>query len=210
MGLRRAKPTHVARTVGRLIVLTAPPDPASTACPLRTRAPCAADALLLVPAAYGGRGAFLCAAQRPEVEAFLERCREDLALLAPGAAPRDLAAAMVDLPCDRFGQQRVVAGLFDGEGELGAVLDVVRAEPGGRVWTIAAVIVRPDLRGRGIAAALLDALEEWVKADGGEAICFSVDRRNRPAVNLARRAGFAPRGTAPRERNVEDLVRQVA
>ncbi|HET9596694.1 MAG TPA: GNAT family N-acetyltransferase [Anaeromyxobacteraceae bacterium] len=190
-------------------MLPALPANSSTACERRHRAPCAADALLEVPAAYGGRGAFLCAGHRPMVEAFLARCREDLALLAPGAAPVDLAASLADLPCELVGRERVVAGLFDGEGELAAVLDV-RAAPGGRAWTIAAVMVRPDLRGRGIAAALLEALEGWVKSEGGEAIRFPVDRRNRPAVCLARRAGFAPRGSSPRAPHVEDLVRQVA
>jgi len=192
-----------------MFVLTALPDPVST-CPRRTTAPCAADALLLVPAAYGGCGAFLCAAHRPVVEALLVRCREDLALLAPGAVPRDLAASLGDLPCDGIGERRVVAGLFDGEGELAAVLDVVRAEPGGRVWTIAALVVRPDVRGRGIAGALLDALEAWVRSEGGEVICFPVDRRNRPAVSMARRAGFEPRGSAVREAHLQDLVRRVA
>ena len=53
-----------------------------------------------------------------------------------------------------------------------------------------AIAVVPNARGKGIGAALLDALTERARAEGHEAISLSVDRENAGAIALYERYGF--------------------
>ena len=174
-----------------------------------------AQLLLDVPAAYGGRGAWLDRRSWPQLQLLLERCREDLALYhgtTPGKAAARLLAR-IDPPGG--GRRRCfLAGLFDWNGELCAVVDVTRREPDDGDWWLGLILVRPDLRGRGIGADVVQALEQWVRAEGGRAIFVAVQRRNLPALHFARRTGFVLEGetsSAPSgPGKVDLLVRWVA
>ena len=53
-----------------------------------------------------------------------------------------------------------------------------------------AIAVVPNARGKGIGAALLDALTERARAEGHAAISLSVDRENAGAIALYERYGF--------------------
>ena len=195
------------------------------ALPARTRHPAArsarlrraAQGLLDVPAAYGGWGAFLDQTDRAEVYRLLQRCREDLALHGAGDGHPEVAfdRLLRSLPRHGLGERRLLAGLFGADGELLAVIDAVRGAPAESTWILAGLLVRPDVRGRGIAAALLEALEGWVRAQGARVIHFPVQRRNRQALQFARRSGFTPRAEASGQafgggNSCEHLVRVVA
>lgn len=67
-----------------------------------------------------------------------------------------------------------------------------------RGW-VEAVFVRPEARGRGLAAALLGALARDAAAAGMAELWLEVGARNRPARDLYLRAGFRapPPGRAP-------------
>lgn len=169
-----------------------------------------AQALLDVPAAYGGRGAWIDRRSWPQLQRFLDRCREDVALHHP---TQDDAAARLLAALDHAGQgiRSFLAGLFDSDGELCACVDVVRSEPDDGSWWIGLIVVRPDLRGRGIGAALVEAIEGWVRAEGGRSIFLALQRRNAPALHFARRTGFVPHAEAAAPAGkLELLVRRVA
>lgn len=57
------------------------------------------------------------------------------------------------------------------------------------------VIVRPDVRGRGIGASLVRAGLEWASAVGGKRMLLEVRPDNHPAVAVYRRLGFEPVAT---------------
>jgi GNAT superfamily N-acetyltransferase len=182
----------------------------------RARSRRAAEALLDVPAAWGGWGAFLDEAARADVRRFLQRCREDLALHGAGRNPdKGVKDLLRSLPRQGLDERRLLAGLFGADGELLAMIDAVRGALDESAWVLSGLLVRPDVRGRGIAAALLEALEEWVGAQGGRVIHFPVQRRNRQALQFARRSGFTLRAattdqTSAADTSFEQLVRDVA
>src|SRR5689334_18489894 len=74
-----------------------------------------AQALLDVPAAYGGRGAWMDGSSAPQLRRFLERCREDLALY--WAAPADGAVGLLEAlgRAGAGGKRFFLAGLFDSD-----------------------------------------------------------------------------------------------
>ena len=53
-----------------------------------------------------------------------------------------------------------------------------------------AIAVVPNARGKGVGAALLEALLDRARAEGYEAISLSVDRNNAGAIGLYERHGF--------------------
>jgi ribosomal-protein-alanine N-acetyltransferase len=75
------------------------------------------------------------------------------------------------------------------------------------VWHVMNVAVDPQLRRRGIASALLDALLAEVGGDDAQ-ITLEVRPTNRPAIDLYERFGFRSAGTRPRyyQDNGEDAL----
>ncbi len=59
------------------------------------------------------------------------------------------------------------------------------------------VYVHPDHRRRGVAAALMPALIEAVRASGKHAVMGGVDAANAPSLDLHRRFGFVEVGRLP-------------
>jgi len=56
------------------------------------------------------------------------------------------------------------------------------------------MFVAPDARGRGIGAALVDAVVGWARARRASGLTLWVTVTNRPAVELYERCGFRPTG----------------
>ena len=65
-------------------------------------------------------------------------------------------------------------------------------DPPGEYALVADLVVRKDFRRRGLAMALLREAEEYARAAGALEFRVGVLSQNEAAVNLYRRAGFAP------------------
>ena len=61
-------------------------------------------------------------------------------------------------------------------------------------WLIS-MWVAPEVRGRGVGEALIDAVVEWTRAIGARRLLLDVGDHNRPAIALYARKGFEPNGT---------------
>jgi GNAT superfamily N-acetyltransferase len=138
-----------------------------------------------------GHGRWLGEADAPALQQLIEACAEDLRLVAGQApSPGDAAAILRARPPVEGAREQIALGVYDASGALGAALVAHKGFPRPGCWHLAVVLVRPDLRGRGIATGLLARLERMVEAEGGDAIHTLVPRRSPAAVQLFRRAGF--------------------
>ena len=54
--------------------------------------------------------------------------------------------------------------------------------------------VHPDHRGHAVAAALVEAVQQWARTEGAGKVSLWVTQTNQPAVRLYRRLGFEPTG----------------
>jgi acetyltransferase len=70
-----------------------------------------------------------------------------------------------------------------------------------------AIVVRSDLKGRGLGRMLLQKLERYAAAQGLQRITGVVLRENEPMLDLARHCGFVVDADKPREPGVVALVR---
>jgi acetyltransferase len=72
-----------------------------------------------------------------------------------------------------------------------------------------AIVVRSDLKGRGLGRLLLAKLERYAVAQGLQRITGVVLRENAPMLELARHCGFVVDADKPREPGVVALVREL-
>jgi GNAT superfamily N-acetyltransferase len=138
-----------------------------------------------------GSARWLGAESQPDLQALLERCREDLRL-ATGGDPdaNDAREILTQRPPGAAEHQRLTLGVYDAAGALVAALDAYRDFPQPASWYVAVVLVRPDLRGRGLATGLLARLERLAFAEGGTAIHVIAPARHPAVLQLFGRAGY--------------------
>ena len=72
-----------------------------------------------------------------------------------------------------------------------------------------AILVRSDLKGRGLGQLLLGKLERYAVAQGLQRITGVVLRENAAMLDLARHCGFEVDADKPREPGVVALVRRL-
>ena len=129
---------------------------------------------------------------RAALQDLLERCA-DYMTLEDGAPPGPGAAAdLIDaLPPDRTHQHKHLLGLARAAGEpLSAVIDVVRDFPDERDWFVGLVLIDPAERGRGLGAAVMADLEDWLRRQGALASYLAVLERNPDAQRFWTRQGY--------------------
>ncbi|MGJ3509556.1 GNAT family N-acetyltransferase [Enemella sp. A6] len=71
---------------------------------------------------------------------------------------------------------------------------VVRGVRDGTWALLHSLWVAPDLRGRGLAGQLVEAVEQWAHEWGARYVMLSVGPDNEPALTLYRRYGFVEAG----------------
>ncbi len=85
------------------------------------------------------------------------------------------------------------AAVVDGE-DVGLVRGARDDSRPDTAWLIS-MWVAPEVRGRGVGEALVDAVVEWARAGGARRLLLDVGDHNRPAIALYARMGFEPNGT---------------
>lgn len=133
----------------------------------------------------------LQADQAPEVQALCEACQDYHEMLegAP-AGPEAGESTFAALPPGKAYDDKYVIALRDGAGSLIGIIDLIRDYPEPGVWYIGLLLLHPDHRGRGLGQATVEALADWVQAQGGMALGLGVVNQNKAAVRFWRAAGF--------------------
>jgi aminoglycoside 6'-N-acetyltransferase I len=90
----------------------------------------------------------------------------------PRAWP-DIASALEEVR-EALGRGRICRVALDDNSEIAGWVGGI-PQYGGNVWELHPLVVRPDLRGRGIGRALVRDLEERVRARGGLTITLGTD-----------------------------------
>src|SRR3954447_3380934 len=81
---------------------------------------------------------------------------------------------------------------FQGDTPIGMAAGVPSGQPDER--KLIAAWVHPDHRGHGVAAALVEAIQQWARTEGAGKVSLWVTQTNQPAVCLYRRLGFERTG----------------
>ena len=152
----------------------------------------------------------LCAADLDAYKAL----RDDMLAAHPEAFTSDAETERARTPqsylprlgCGAADDAQFVLGAW----QHGALVGAIGSDRDGRlkvrhIAQLIGMMLRPELRGTGVAARLLDRCIGLLRAtDGIEMVTLTVTQGNTPAVRLYERAGFTPCGRVPRAIRVGD------
>ena len=134
-----------------------------------------------------------------ELQDFYERCRDYFELVTgQPPSPTEARELIAAVPRGKTHEDKFVIGLFDAPGHLVGVLDVIRDFPRERDWYLGLLLFEPTLRGHKLGERVTQRLEEWVRAEGGQAIHLIVEEVNPGALRFWERMGFEVRGLGKR------------
>ena len=123
------------------------------------------------------------------VQALIERC-DEYYVLTTGAGPKPTAARGVwdALPPDLPRGAKLTLGVYL-PGLVGLV-DVVRGWPRAKTWLIGLLLLAPDVRGRGVGAHAVSAIDAAAAEAGATSLRVAVVHANAPALAFWQRLGF--------------------
>lgn len=99
---------------------------------------------------------------------------------------RDLLSSRpAGVPLDR----KHVVG-FERNGAVVAIVDLLEAYPSEAEWYVGVLVLSPHERGRGLGTALWNAVEHWIRAEGGRHVRLIVQEQNPDAARFWRSVGF--------------------
>ena len=119
-----------------------------------------------------------------------------------GSTHDEAAARPLDSWAAQLRKIATFVAVVDGE-DVGLVRGARDDSQADAAWLIS-MWVAPEVRGRGVGEALIDAVVEWARASGARRLLLDVGDHNQPAIALYARMGFEPNGTtgclpAPRD-----------
>lgn len=127
------------------------------------------------------------------VQKLVDACRDDLRIVAGGTPDADDALDLLRRPLPGAAiERRLALGVFDRAGDLVAAVDVYRDLPQAGSWLLGYLIVRPDLRNRGLATGLLARVERLAARAGCARLEAVAPARSPATLQCLRRAGFTP------------------
>jgi ribosomal protein S18 acetylase RimI-like enzyme len=138
-------------------------------------------------------------ARAADLQAFYERCRDYFELVTgQSPSPTEARELLAAVPKGKTHEDKFVIGLFDAPAHLVGVLDVIRDFPRPREWYLGLLLFEPTLRGQKLGDRVYHRLEDWVRAQEGQAIHLVVEEVNPGALRFWERMGFEVRGMGKR------------
>jgi GNAT superfamily N-acetyltransferase len=129
----------------------------------------------------------LTLADRPAVEALIDRC-EDFYVLTTGG-PGSFDELWSALPPGRTPDDKRVYGTGE---PLSGIAEIVRDWPRPGTWIIGLLLLDPAARGRGLGPAVVAELDATAAAQGADRLRVGVVEANVRALKFWRREGFTP------------------
>lgn len=127
----------------------------------------------------------------PVLQRLYEACA-DFVLLVDGTRVSPTAAEETfrDGPPGRSLDDKFLYGLFDGQGEMAAVLEGTRGYPDEGTWWIGLLMLAPGVRGQGLGCRLVSGFAGYAAGQGAAALMLGVVEENQAALAFWQRMGF--------------------
>lgn len=134
----------------------------------------------------------LHAGEMPAVQAFFDANPGYFLTINGQPAPPDAAQRDFDErpPPHLAWTRRWFLGLFDAQGTIAGVVDVVSDLSAPGIWHLALFMLGSDRHGGGDAQACCDALEAWIRAQGAQWLRLGVVAGNTRAERFWARQGY--------------------
>jgi ribosomal protein S18 acetylase RimI-like enzyme len=126
-----------------------------------------------------------------QVRALLES-DPDFFMSTQGAppGPTDALGLLNEMPEGKELSDKFVYVVFNRDGVLSAVIDLLRGYPKDDIWYLGLIFVAPASRGLGLGTRAIEAICAHVRQQGGHALRLGVVREHLRARALYDRTGF--------------------
>jgi GNAT superfamily N-acetyltransferase len=127
-----------------------------------------------------------------------ERCSDYYHLIEGGPTrPTSAREDLAELPPGKELADKFYFGIYATDRHLVGALEMARDLPFPGEWWLALLLLDPRMRGRGLGARLLEAVNQWVRRQGGSAISLAVLEQNTRAERFWREHGFIEEKRSP-------------
>lgn len=130
--------------------------------------------------------------QNKEALAQMFAKASDYAQLESGISDpkKESLAVLTDLPAGKSQEDKEVLGVFNPQGELVGVVDLVRDFPQKSEWMLGLLELIPEARGKGLGKNIHAALVKKVLAGSGKSLRIGVLQVNLAALNFWKSLGY--------------------
>jgi GNAT superfamily N-acetyltransferase len=120
-----------------------------------------------------------------------DRCSDYVEIVeGKGVSPTAAEELFQSLPPGGSFSNKLVAGIFHREGEIGGVLEGMRHYPEENIWWIGLLLLAPDMRNQRVGRSLLEAFIDYARENGGKAVMLGVVEENVHAYRFWLKNGF--------------------
>lgn len=143
----------------------------------------------------------------PAMENLYSRCDDFFRLVMghpPG--PAEVQSAFIGLPEGKTYDDKYLAGIFGGDGDLVGDIDVIGDHPEDGTWHIAAFLLDPAHRDAGLGLEVFERLMDWASERGALALRVIVAEQDRDATTFWMSAGFHLVDRVPRRQGLLDNI----
>ena len=125
-----------------------------------------------------------------DVTTFCRQCSAFFALVADHSPPAETARYLLESrpPGVELTHKHLIG--FERGGEVIAIVDLLKGYPGEADWYVGLLIISPDERARGLGTAVWNAVEAWIRSEGGRHVRLIVQEQNPEAARFWRSVGF--------------------
>tara|TARA_Y100001947_G_scaffold159617_1_gene178409 strand:- start:6026 stop:6667 length:642 start_codon:yes stop_codon:yes gene_type:complete len=122
---------------------------------------------------------------------FFEACEEFIMLVFNHNKTELEAKNFIrDLPKNHTYDNKLPVGIYNDEGVLIAVLDLIRDYPSQNSWYIGLLLTLPSLRKRGIGAIIVGCVEQTIASFGANQLNLIVQETNHQALTFWQKHGY--------------------
>lgn len=116
------------------------------------------------------------------------------------AGPSEFQSLITELAPGKTSDDKFVYSVVRQDGEIAAVIDLIRNFPEDGIWYIGLLFVECEYRRLGLGSQLVEMIYQHISEHGGHAIRIAVATQNEIAMKFWERAGFATLYEAERAR----------
>lgn len=133
----------------------------------------------------------LKAEDEPALQELCRSCR-DYCIMVTGREPRvsDAKRILIDLPPGKTKEDKFVYGIFDMDGQMIGVMDIVRDYHDTGEWTIGLLMIHPEQRGKGFGRRMHAFVRHLIINKGGQILRIGVFKENKRAWKFWRELGY--------------------
>jgi GNAT superfamily N-acetyltransferase len=129
-----------------------------------------------------------------DVTEFCRKCSAFFALVASESDADETARNLLEArPPGVEPERKHVVGIQRGN-ECIAIVDLLEGFPKKAEWYVGLLLLSPEERNRGLGRAVWDAMEAWIRSQGGHLIRLIVQEQNPDAGRFWTSVGFSANG----------------